>query len=123
MSRSKVKTGDIFQIRSNGRNYVALGKVEKARTGESFVVGTLNGNINPDGTFKKRTGRGKGKIKLFRGNDVKRIHQNRTVDVSSVGRVHSVFSTKLQRTTNRNGIVTQCNNVFETIRELHRDLS
>lgn len=123
MNRSKVRTGDVFQIRKNGRNYVALGKVEKRRTGEIFIAATLNGNINPDGTFKRKTGTSKGKIKLLRGNEIERIHQNRVVDISSIANVHSRLATKLQRTNGRNGVVTVGHNVPQTIRELKASLN
>jgi predicted dinucleotide-utilizing enzyme len=118
---SKIKTGDVFQIRNNGRNYVALGKAEN-REGDKFVVATLNGNINPNGCMKIRTGRGKGKVRLFKDTNIKRVHAQRTVDVASVGAVHPRLRNKIKPTNRKTGVVTKAANLLEQYKDIQSGL-
>lgn len=119
--KSKLKTGDVFQIRKNGRNYIALGKTTD-NEGREFVCATLNGNINPDGTMRSRTGKGKAIIHAHAGTSVKRVHGHRSVDLVSVATVHPRVSRHLQQTDTRTGVLTDAANLIQQIREITASL-
>jgi len=118
---SKIKTGDVFQIRKNGRNYVTIGKAEN-REGDKFVVATLNGNINMNSNMKRRTGLGKAKVRLFKDTDVKRIHAHRQIAIESVCAVHPRLRSKIRATTRRTGVVTNANNLLEQYKDIQSGL-
>jgi len=102
---TRLKTGDVFQIRRNGRNYIALGKAKDA-DGNQYVVATLNGNIGKEGKMRKKNGRSKSHVILQMGSNVKRIHDRRSVDIDSVYSVHRRLRNKIKLTDGRTGIST-----------------
>ena len=120
--RSRIKTGDVFQIRKNGPNYISLGKVTDTE-GNNFIAATRNGNITYSGQMKTvRGGTRKPKIHVLGGNAVKRIHGTRTVDLESVGRTDRTLASHLTRTTSRNGILSDAPNLLVQIADLERSL-
>lgn len=122
---SKVKTGDVIQIRKNGPNYIALGKV-RDNEGVEYIAATKNGNISQSGAMKSPH-RVDGsvrrpKIHIISGDRVKRVHGNRHVDMGSVVGSDNRLSTHLQRTTGRNGVHTDAPNIMAQIQELNAAL-
>jgi len=121
--RSNVKTGDVLQIRSNGTNYICLGKVVDHENNE-YIAATKNGNISYDGKMRKGTLVNsqmtiKPKIHVLRAGSVKRIHSNRTVDLESVSRVQGQgLTSHLIRTNSRTGVEVEAPNILATIREI-----
>jgi len=114
---SRIKTGDVIQIRKNGPNYIALGKV-RDNEGVEYIAATKNGNVTQGGEMKKGLGQQKPKIHIISGNRVKRVHGSRSVNMESVVSVNRRLSSHLQRTTGRNGIVTEAPNLMAQIAEL-----
>jgi len=119
--RSKVRTGDVFQITKNGPNYVALGKV-RDNEGEDFIVATRNGNVTKGGEYKKSTGRNKPKVIIIPGTKVNRIHSNRIVNVDSAKSQDRRLNQHLCRTTSTTGVITEAPNIMVQIRELASNL-
>ena len=119
--RSRIKTGDLFQIRKNGRNYLALGKVTDTE-GNDFIAATLNGNVDYSGKMKRRTGVGRGKVHILNSHNVKRIHGHRTVDIESVTRTQPRLRNHLGRTDGRSGVITEAPNVLAQIAELQASI-
>ena len=117
--RSRIKTGDVFQITKNGPNYISLGKVTDTDNNE-YIAATKNGNINPNGVMKPRTGRSKGRIHILPSTTVKRVHGHRPVDIPSVCQVHRRLSSHLVRTTNRDGVLSDAPNLLTQIADLRR---
>lgn len=116
--RSKVKTGDVIQIRRNGPNYVSLGKVRDGE-GQEFLVATRNGNLTLGGQMKASQPGRRPKIKLIRGDEVKRVHGSRPVDMESIlQRTDARLRRHLQRTTGTTGIVTEAPNIAAQVAEL-----
>lgn len=119
--RSHVKTGDVIQIRRNGPNYIALGKVVD-REGNQFIATTRNGNVTQSGKLKRGTGNHRPKIQLIYGGEVKRVHGNREVDMESVVSGNRRVGRHLQRTTRRTGVVTDAPNIMEQLHDLQASL-
>lgn len=124
---SRVKTGDVFQIRKNGPNYITLGKV-RDRDGIEYISATKNGNIGLDGKMKRaslptgdRPAR-KPKIHVIKGNDVKRIHSSRPIDLESVTSRNRRLASHLERTDGRNGIRVEAPNILSQIADLEAAL-
>ena len=118
---SKVKTGDVIQIRKNGPNYIALGKV-RDHEGYEYIAATKNGNITLGGEMKRGHGAGTSnrspKIHLIDGSKVKRVHANRSVNIESVCNENRRLSTHLQRTNGRTGISVNAPNIMAQIDDL-----
>jgi len=123
---SRVKTGDVFQIRRNGRNYVSLGKVVD-NEGSEYVAATLNGNISYSGEMKSPhlvgRQRRKAKIHVIAGTKIQRVNGFRTVNLESVTRIQGDgVANHLVRTTTRNGVETDAPNILTQIRDITSSL-
>lgn len=127
--RSKIKTGDVFQIKKNGTNYVTLGKVV-GPDGIELVTATKNGNIGPDGKLKlghqhptQPNKRVKPKIHVLVPSSVKKVHSNRRVDMESViATGGTLVRSHLQRTTASNGVTIQAPNIIAQLADLKASL-
>jgi len=119
--RSRVKTGDVIQIRKNGPNYITLGKVRDAE-GTELIATTRNGNITVGGKLKMGTGNQKPKVVLIYPKSVKRIHGSRPIDMESVVARNRVLSRHLTRTTRSTGVVADAPNIMEQVAELQASL-
>ena len=120
--RSRVKTGDVIQIRQNGPNYIALGKVRN-NEGVEFIAATRNGNITTSGKFKKALpGAPKPKVHVIPGYSVKRVHGNRAVDLESVASQDRVLGRHLTRTTRSSGVNVDAPNLIAQLAELQAGL-
>ena len=78
---SKVKTGHVFQLTVKGPNYIVLGTTSVE--GSRKLVVTKNGNIRLDGKAK-RAGLAPIVLYVVSPSKVKRVHQQRKVDLKSV---------------------------------------
>ena len=78
-----IKTGMVYQRTEKGPNYLCLGKA--TINGEQMLVSVKNGNVNKDGT-SRRMRNTKGGVVIFAHapEDIARVHQVRTVNVSSI---------------------------------------
>jgi hypothetical protein len=78
-----IKTGMVYQRTTKGPNYVCLGKA--TIEGETMLISVKNGNVNKDGT-SRRMRKTKGGVVIFAHspNDIARVHQVRTVNVSTI---------------------------------------
>lgn len=78
-----IKTGMVYQRTMKGPNYVCLGKA--TIDGEIMLVSVKNGNVNKDGSSRKMKNT-KGGVVVFAHspNNIARVHQVRTVNVSSI---------------------------------------
>lgn len=116
--RSKVKTGDVIQIRRNGPNYIALGKVKDAQ-GEEFLVITRNGNITCGGELKRSQAGRKPIMRVISGKEVKRVHGSRSVDMATViNGIDRRISRHLHRTTSTTGVTTEAPNIAAQLADL-----
>ena len=115
--KSRVKTGDIFQIRKNGPNYITVGKVTD-RYGNELIAATKNGNIDYSGNMKKRTGCSKGKIHILYPHEVKRIHGHRAINIASVEKVQPRIARHVVHTDRRNGVLIEAPNILAQILDL-----
>jgi len=115
--RSRVKTGDVIQIRRNGPNYIALGKV-RDHNGKEYVAATKNGNVTVSGKMK----RGQTKIHIIKGDDVKKVHSSRNVDMASVCNSDRRLGNYLERTTRSNGVKTNAPNIMAQLQDLQTSL-
>ena len=75
-----LKTGDVFQVRSNGNNYCAIGSVKKKQSKTKMVIATKNGSIKLDGTPIK----GKYNLYMFPVESIKRIHDKRKIKLKDI---------------------------------------
>ena len=119
--QSKVKTGDVFQIRKHGPNYIALGRV-KDNDGNVFVAATKNGNVSQKGKFKKTSIKSSPKIQILGGDKIFRVHSNREVDMDSIVRNNKKVARFIERTTYRNGVTTEASNILVQISDLISNL-
>jgi hypothetical protein len=115
--RSRVKTGDVIQIRRNGPNYITLGKVKDGE-GVEFLAVTRNGNITECGKMKAPTSTAKPRVHIISGDSVKRVHGRRLVDMQSVISNDRRLGKHLTRTTTSTGIVTSAPNIAAQLEEL-----
>lgn len=94
-----IKTGMVYQRTNKGPNYLCLGKA--TIDGKTMLLSVKNGNINTDGT-SRNMGRSLGGVTIFAHdpNSIARIHQVRTVNVSSIfsrGYADGSLQTSLKR--------------------------
>lgn len=78
---TKIKTGLVYQRTAKGPNYVCLGKAVIG--GETMVISTKNGNITDSGKCKMQ-GDFPVVLHAHKPHSVARIHQVRSIDVTSV---------------------------------------
>jgi hypothetical protein len=78
-----IKTGMVYQRTAKGPNYLCLGKATVG--GETMLISVKNGNINKDGSSRKM-GKSAGGVVIFAHSpdNIARVHQVRTVNVSSI---------------------------------------
>lgn len=115
--RSKVKTGDVIQIRRNGPNYIALGKVVDAEGVEHLAI-TRNGNITDGGMLKRSHPGRRPKVTIIDGDSIRRVHGTRSVDMESVMTLDRRLARHLQRTTQSTGVATEAPNIAAQLSEL-----
>lgn len=78
-----IKTGMVYQRTAKGPNYVCLGKATV--DGQTVLVSVKNGNVNKDGTSRNmRKSAGGVTIFAHSPDSIARVHQVRTVNVSSI---------------------------------------
>lgn len=119
--RSKVKTGDVIQIRKNGPNYITLGKVVD-NEGVEHLATTKNGNVTLSGRLKAGSANKKPRIHIVKGSDVKRVHGNRSINMESVISQDRRLGRHLRRTTASNGVITGATNIMAQIRDLAAEI-
>lgn len=119
--RSRVRTGNVIQIRNHGPNYIVLGKVQRPQedgTTRDYICATRNGNITSDGKLKRGDADQKPKIHAFASHQVKRVHATRTVDVESVTTRNRTLRRVLSPTNGRNGVAVDAPNIVVQLSEL-----
>jgi hypothetical protein len=128
---SRIKTGDIVQIRTYGQNYIVLGKAEH-NDGSERIVLFKNGMIKNNGQVRKiaktkryRLGKTiiiekKPIIKIVKPYSIKRVHYQRDIDLLSVRRKYPKLSTILQWMDGRSGVKVSAPHIMDVTSRLER---
>lgn len=103
-----IKTGMVYQRTAKGPNYLCLGRATV--NGQSMLISVKNGNINKDGTSRRmRNTQGGVVIFAHSPENIARVHQVRTVNVSSIftlGEADTTVQKDLKKLLKK-GVVTQ----------------
>jgi len=114
---ARVQTGDIVQIRNNGRNYIVMGKAEHT-DGTDRIILMKNGVIRPDGKMRVMPRRWTPTVKVINPNKIKRVHHRRQVDLADVSVKVPALCNVLFRMNSANGVNVMAPNISDITNQI-----